>query len=62
MSVQTKLQDLTVDEKIMAMELLWKDLSVNSNNISSPDWHGQILQNRAGKEDFIDWSVAKQKI
>ncbi|MEZ5472087.1 MAG: addiction module protein [Marinicella sp.] len=62
MSIQSQIQKLTVDEKIMAMELLWKELCTNEDNVMSPDWHRQVIQQREGNEHFIDWSEAKKQI
>ncbi len=60
--MEEQLQELTVCEKIIAMEILWKELSKNQSDISSPEWHKEVLELREGKENYIDWSVAKLKI
>jgi hypothetical protein len=62
MNLQTQLKELSIDEKIIAMEILWKELSKNQHNIPSPKWHGQVLKQREVNETFIDWKDAKQEI
>ena len=49
------------------MEALWRDLSHNEENIQSPSWHGQVLEEREarvkfGQEKFVDWEAAKQEL
>jgi hypothetical protein len=46
MGITLPLDKMTVAGKLEAMEALWNDLSQNPKNISSPEWHGQVLQNR----------------
>jgi hypothetical protein len=43
---ETLLTNLTVGEKLAAMELLWRDLSRSPSAYASPDWHGPLLANR----------------
>jgi len=54
-------------EKLMMMETLWADLSRTDDEIESPDWHRQVLEEtrqkmNAGQESVIDWSEAKEKL
>jgi hypothetical protein len=49
------------------MELLWADLSRDEAQFESPEWHGEVLHDRAarlkeGKESFMDWETAKQQL
>ncbi|HUD49799.1 MAG TPA: addiction module protein [Candidatus Baltobacteraceae bacterium] len=58
---------MTVAEMLRVMETLWNDLSRHENELESPPWHADILLQRAkrvsqGKESFIDWKAAKQKL
>lgn len=62
-----KLNELTVKEKLIVMETLWNDLCQNLPDMSSPDWHKCILEEREqmlkeGKDHFIDWDEAKKDI
>lgn len=54
-------------EKLLMMETLWEDLSREDEEIESPDWHRQALEETqqqitAGKAAILDWSEAKQKL
>jgi len=65
--VNIPLDEMTIDEKLDAMETLWRDLSKGPNNIPSPDWHGAELADRAasvesGDETPEDWEIAKARI
>lgn len=58
---------MSIEEKIKTMEELWDDLVSHAENISSPDWHKEVLADREkmlkqGVEEIIDWSVAKQSL
>ena len=46
MSLETMLAALTRNEKLAALDILWRDLSANSVEFSSPDWHGDVLESR----------------
>ncbi|WP_436715894.1 addiction module protein [Roseiconus lacunae] len=46
MSLESILSSLTPNEKLAAMNILWRDLSANATDFQSPDWHGEVLDNR----------------
>jgi len=48
MTIETEilLTNLTVGEKLAAMDLLWRDLSRSPSVYASPDWHGPVLADR----------------
>jgi hypothetical protein len=46
MSVEALLTNLTVDEKLAAMDILWRELSGNPSELLSPAWHGEVLAER----------------
>lgn len=46
MSLESLLSSLTPSEKLAAMNILWRDLSANSAEFRSPDWHGDVLAER----------------
>lgn len=59
-------EKMTVEEKILGMEVLWQDLCSHSA-VKSPDWHEQVLSARQAKIDSgeqvpMDWGQAKQEI
>jgi hypothetical protein len=61
------LKDMTLQEKLAAMELLWEDLARFPESVESPDWHKDILDERRervaeGKAQFVDWETAKKDI
>ena len=65
--VKIPLDEMTIAEKLDAMETLWEDLSKEPGNISSPDWHADELSSRAnavkrGDETAEDWESAKGRI
>jgi hypothetical protein len=67
MAVTLHLDEMTVAEKLAAMELLWDDLSRTPEVIESPEWHKTILEDRRrriveGEAQFVDWEKAKAEI
>ena len=67
MSVTLQLEQMSTKEKITIMESLWDSLCQKSEDITSPDWHFQILNQREkdlkkGNDSFTDWEEAKINI
>jgi len=61
------LGEMTTEEKLKAMEMLWDDICRSVPDFSSPSWHGNVLEEREqrlknGKEKFLDWNHAKEII
>ena len=61
------LKEMTMEDKLSTMEVLWDDICRNSSDFTSPDWHGDILREReknlqAGKDKFEDWEDVKREI
>jgi hypothetical protein len=61
------LGEMTIEEKLKAMEMLWDDICRSVPDFSSPSWHGNVLKEREqrirdGKEKFLDWDQAKEDI
>lgn len=61
------LKEMTIQEKLAAMESLWEDLARTPDTIESPGWHKDILDERRqrvaeGHSRFIDWEAAKAEI
>jgi len=61
------LEEMTTEEKLQAMEMLWDDLCRRSPDFSSPSWHEDVLKEREqriknGKDRFVDWDQAKKDI
>ena len=67
MPITLPLKDMTLQEKLEAMESLWEDLARTPEAVESPAWHKDILDERRqrlaeGKSRFIDWETAKAEI
>ncbi len=63
MSIDLPLQEMTLADKLEAMELLWADISRQPADLPSPDWHKDVLDKRRqlvaeGKLKFVDWDTA----
>jgi hypothetical protein len=61
------LEEMTTEDKLKAMEMLWDDLCRSAPDFSSPSWHEDILEEREqmmrdGKDKFADWDQAKKDI
>ncbi|MBA3493860.1 MAG: addiction module protein [Gammaproteobacteria bacterium] len=61
------LDEMSVEEKIQAMESLWDDLCRKAGGVSSPTWHEEVLAERdamhqPGDDEFEDWDTAKRNI
>jgi len=61
------IDNLSVADKIVLMERLWDDLSRRPSDVASPDWHGDILDDRRaavheGRIAFIEWADAKKRL
>jgi len=61
------IDQLTVTEKIGLMELLWRDISKDPNNVEVPEWQKRILDDRDqalanGETKFIDFEEAIAEI
>lgn len=61
------LKDMSLDDKLSAMESLWEDLARTPDAIESPAWHKNVLVERRqhvadGTSRFIDWETAKADI
>jgi len=63
MAVELPLAEMTHDEKIQAMELLWAELSKTPEQLTSPAWHRDVLRSRRGQVQqgqarFQSWDTA----
>ncbi len=67
MPIKLPLDEMTLHEKLAAMELLWEDLARSPEKVESPEWHKDILDARrqrvaGGMAQFTDWEQAKAEI
>lgn len=63
MDVDLPLAEMSLADKLQAMELLWAELSKTPEQLASPDWHGKVLQQRRdqvrqGTASFQSWGAA----
>ena len=49
MPVELPLAQMTHDEKLQAMELLWAELCKTPEQLTSPAWHRDVLRSRRGQ-------------
>lgn len=61
------IEKLSRAEKLRMMEALWRDLSANADDLLSPPWHADALQEAssaavAGDAALLDWSEAKDTL
>jgi hypothetical protein len=62
-----QIQQMTLSEKLRAMEALWEELCRHEEQVPVPQWHKDILDERErlvreGKAKFVDWETAKKQI
>jgi Putative addiction module component len=67
MSMNLPLKEMTLEEKLAAMEMLWEDLARSPESVESPTWHKDILDERRqrivkGEAQFKDWETTKTEI
>ena len=67
MPITLPLDEMTVEEKLEAMEAIWASLAKNPDDVPSPAWHGEVLRERlrqveAGETEFLSWKAAQQEI
>jgi hypothetical protein len=67
MDLALPLDQMTIDEKLRALQEIWEDLCHTSEDIPSPAWHADVLaareeRVRQGKSEFVDWTEAKRNI
>ena len=67
MELALPLDQMTTAEKLRALEEIWENLCRTPNEVPTPSWHADVLQDREkriqqGSSQFVDWSEAKQRI
>ena len=67
MSFKLPLKDMSLHEKLAAMESLWEDIARTPESIQSLTLHKDILDERRqrltdGQSQFTDWETAKADI
>ncbi len=67
MSNCIEILNLSKEEKLRVMEAIWEDLSKDDDQIESPDWHLQAIQEtdqrlRSEQENIVGWHDAKKEL
>lgn len=67
MNITLPLEQMTIEDKLNAMEQIWDNLCHGKGSLPSPDWHEKVLSEREqlvckGKSQFISWDKAKSDI
>lgn len=67
MPVNLPLDEMSVEEKLQLLEAVWADLSRLPDEIESPSWHKDVLEQtekrvETGEATFSDWQKAKSSI
>jgi len=63
MAVDLPLAQMSLDDKLLAMELLWGELSKTPERLEAPHWHRELLPQRLnqvqqGTASFQSWDKA----
>jgi len=61
------LKQMSVEDKLQAIEEIWADLASTPENIPSPSWHADVLLAREkriseGASHFLDIAEAKKAV
>ena len=67
MAVDLPLTQMSLEDKIQAMELLWSELSKTPEQVVSPSWHEEELHRRRqqiqdGTASFENWTSAMAEL
>jgi putative addiction module component (TIGR02574 family) len=67
MIAAAQIEQMTLAERMEAMELLWRSISSEPASVVSPAWHGEVLQKRlarikAGKAKFLTVGQLKKRL
>jgi hypothetical protein len=67
MAITIPLGEMTIADKLRALEEIWEDLQRTPKDVPSPSWHGDVLRAResrirSGASRYGDWTAAKRRI
>ena len=67
MIAATEIEQMSLAQRMEAMELLWRSISTEPGSVVSPGWHGEVLQKRrakiqAGKAEFLTVAQLKKRL
>jgi hypothetical protein len=49
MLAESEIKSMSLTERLQTMEILWQSISGSEDEVPSPDWHGEVLSERAAK-------------
>jgi len=60
------IEQMPLEERLQAMELLWASLKQTPDGVPSPAWHGEVLADRLskierGEGEFLILAAAKER-
>lgn len=66
MTLETMIGSLTLQDQLIAMELLWRKITSEPESALPPHWHAEILQERVrrveeGEVELLDWEQVKSR-
>ena len=61
------IEQMTLEQRLQAMELLWTSISRNPDTVPSPDWHEEVLSSRRarierGEAEFLTLDQVKERL
>ena len=67
MIVTAQIEQMSLAERMEAMELHWRSISSKPGSVASPAWHGEVLRKRlarikAGKAEFLTVAQLKKRL
>ncbi len=67
MNFSIPLEQMSVEDKLQAIEEIWANLAGSPENIPSPSWHADVLRTREkriseGGSRFLDIAEAKKAV
>ena len=62
-----EIEQMSLAERLQALDLLWCSLAAKPEKISPPAWHGEILRTRlakveSGKGEFLTLAQLKKRL
>jgi putative addiction module component (TIGR02574 family) len=61
------IEQMSLTERLQAMEILWRSISTEPNKLKSPAWHKAVLKKRlakveSGKAEFLSITQLKKRL
>jgi putative addiction module component (TIGR02574 family) len=67
MSTDIQIESMSVAEKVQLLETVWQSLCAHPGDVRSPEWHREVLEERArrlddGRATISNWADAKARL